>query len=119
MAKRNAQRRGKSSSNKSLSSSSVTQGLVKRFDGASDSVSRAVGRVPSSTYYWGLGALALGAAAYAAYKYRARIVEVYEQAMEMIEAYTDTDESTEASSSTFNANRKASKSSTVPLTESH
>lgn len=87
MAKKRTARNVKSASTKAnprRASSARTSGLTETFEGAKSSVTRAASAIPSSAVYWGLGALALGAAAVGAYMYRDRIVEMYEEGMDFI-----------------------------------
>lgn len=65
--------------------SRASQGLAGQFEAATSTVANAVSGIPKSAIYWGLGALALGAAAVGAYMYRDRIAEVYEEALETFE----------------------------------
>lgn len=86
MAKKKNSRSGRQGQNKSNQSESAMEGLTGKFEEASEVVSQAVNRIPRSTVYWGLGAIAVGAAAVGAYIYRDRIVEMYETASESFES---------------------------------
>jgi hypothetical protein len=92
-------RRSQSTENKSSRSGSSSergdegQELMDKFDDMKDTVRETVGgavdRIPPRVFYFGLGALALGAAAVVAYVYRERIGEVYDDVVESFENQDD------------------------------
>lgn len=92
------------------------KGLSRTFGQATDAVTEYAGKVPSSAIFWGLGALALGAAAVGAYIYRDRIVELYDDAMEAMDMESS-DDSTETSVATPAAAGRKSKSNSSGLNQ--
>lgn len=99
------------------------RGFGGSVEDATSSVTRVVQGIPANTLYWGIGALALGAAAVGAYMYRDRLISLYEDAMEAM----DFDVSSERESSgvemdgemTKGSSRKSKGSSTQNIVETH
>jgi rhamnose utilization protein RhaD (predicted bifunctional aldolase and dehydrogenase) len=87
----------------SIQGESAIEELKDQFEEASEAVARVVSRIPRSTLYWGLGAIAIGAASIGAYIYRDRLAELYETAAESFkgdEADTDFSETSVMNRST-------------------
>ena len=120
MAKRSsrgAQKSSKSKSGQSQSSrSKSSSGIAGTYETATKAVSGAVSRVPASAFYWGLGSLALGAAAVGAYMYRDRLVEAYEEAME---SFMGDSSSSDSQDSQSEAGRKSKGGSTQAQVDRH
>lgn len=121
MAKRNSRGAAKASHKKphtkaAQSSHSRSKGLAGTFENASAAVTGVTNRIPASAFYWGLGALAMGAAAVGAYMYRDKIAEVYEETMESFnKEASDSDTDTAG----LDSSRKAKSTSALTQTERH
>lgn len=86
------------------------------FQKATDAVSGVAGGIPSGAIFWGLGALALGAAAFGAYTYRDKIVELYEGALE---SFAGEESGDGADTSPSSQVRKSKSSGTSSQIEQH
>ncbi len=106
-------RQGRSKSNQRGESESAIGGLSETFDEAAEAVERTVNRIPRTAVYWGLGAIAVGAAAVGAYIYLDRIAEMYETASESSES----DESDTDISSSKRGSVRSTTSSSPDLSE--
>ena len=116
MAKSQTKNLRKSSKTSSVRSKTLPKksGVAGTFNDTTEAVTTASGRVPSSAIYWGLGALALGAAAAGAYMYRERIMELYGQAKETLE-----DQFSEMTSSQADSTRASNSDSAQSEMDSH
>ncbi len=96
MAKKKSGRSSNSNKNQSRRSNTFENAT----SGTTSGVTSAISRIPGSAIYWGLGAVALGAAAVGAYMYRSQIVELYEEGVEYMNGEADEleDEGKKASS---------------------
>ncbi len=84
-----------------------SEGIAGKFGQITDTVSGITGRIPSSAIYWGLGALALGAAAVGAYLYRDNLVELYDDAKEALDTQLKGADTEEAAVTKSDFSRKS------------